>query len=318
MNVTGVFRPADGQPPAAVETVTLSIYADEVGGTPLWQETQTVTLDERGRYTVLLGVTRAEGIPPAAFASGAQWLGTRFERAGEVEGPRVRLTSVPYALRAADADTLGGRPASDYRAGDRERERTRRRGHRRIRRSRRPTGELPGTPGASPSTLTPATSGRPPSPRPAAQVGIGTTTPFDLLHVRYTNTGGTPPASPCRTWATRPPRYSGMLFYDQNGALGQFQGLQQRHPRIPHQQRRHGPHRLDQFHGRQRLQVLRGRQRQHRHRHHRAVGDARSQQCDPWRPRQHVDDQLHERGQSLLHGTASPRHGWRAHRRAVR
>ena len=46
--------------------------------------------------------------------SAAHWLGTVFERAGEVEGPRTRLTSVPYAIRAADADTLGGRPASAY------------------------------------------------------------------------------------------------------------------------------------------------------------------------------------------------------------
>ena len=58
---------------------------------------------------------RPDGIPAAVFGSGdAQWLGTVFERAGEVEGPRVRITSVPYALRASDADTLGGRPASDY------------------------------------------------------------------------------------------------------------------------------------------------------------------------------------------------------------
>ena len=32
INISGVFRPADGQPAAAVETVTLSIYADPEGG----------------------------------------------------------------------------------------------------------------------------------------------------------------------------------------------------------------------------------------------------------------------------------------------
>src|SRR3954467_4325329 len=115
INITGVFRPADGQAPATVESVTLSIYADPEGGTPLWQETQSVTLDERGRYSLLLGAAQPGGIPSELFGSTeAHWLGTRFERAGEVEGPRVRLTSVPYALRAANADTLGGRPASDY------------------------------------------------------------------------------------------------------------------------------------------------------------------------------------------------------------
>src|SRR5262245_21848479 len=114
ITITGAYRPADGQPLNAVETVTLSIYADQEGGAPLWQETQSVTLDNNGRYTLQLGATHADGIPAAVFASGAQWLGTVFERPGEVEGPRARLTSVPYALRAADADTLGGRPASDY------------------------------------------------------------------------------------------------------------------------------------------------------------------------------------------------------------
>src|SRR5262245_52366796 len=115
ISISGVFRPADGQPAGAVETVTLSIYADPEGGVPLWQETQTVALDGQGRYALLLGASQADGIPAAVFASGdAHWWGLRFERAGEVEGPRTRITSVPYALRAAEADTLGGRPASDY------------------------------------------------------------------------------------------------------------------------------------------------------------------------------------------------------------
>src|SRR5690242_1991795 len=113
ITITGVYRPADGQAPGAVETVTLSVYADEQGGAPLFQETQQVTLDDRGRYSVVLGAAHADGIPASVFASG-QWLGTVFERTGEVEGARVRLTSVPFAMRAAEAETLGGHPASDY------------------------------------------------------------------------------------------------------------------------------------------------------------------------------------------------------------
>jgi hypothetical protein len=115
INISGVFRPADGQPAGAVETVTVSIYADQEGGAPLWQETQTVAVDGQGRYSLLLGASQPDGIPAAVFAAGdARWRGTLFERAGEVEGPRVRITSVPYALRSSDADTLGGRPASAY------------------------------------------------------------------------------------------------------------------------------------------------------------------------------------------------------------
>ena len=108
INLTGVFQPVDGQPPRAVETVTLAIYAEPTGGAPLWQETQSVAVDAKGRYALLLGATSAEGLPAAVLAAGAQWLGTKFDRPGEVEGPRLQLTSVPYTLRAADADTLGG------------------------------------------------------------------------------------------------------------------------------------------------------------------------------------------------------------------
>ena len=119
INITGVFRPADGRPPAAVETVTLAIYGDETGGAPLWQETQYVVVDADGRYAVLLGATQPDGLPLDLFASGdARWLGRRFERAGEHEQARVLLASVPYALKAADADTLGGRPSSAYLLAD--------------------------------------------------------------------------------------------------------------------------------------------------------------------------------------------------------
>src|SRR5262245_43843661 len=63
MSVTGVFQPANGQPPAAGTVVTLSIYADREGGAPLWQELQTVTVDNGGRFSLLLGSTLPDGLP---------------------------------------------------------------------------------------------------------------------------------------------------------------------------------------------------------------------------------------------------------------
>jgi hypothetical protein len=111
VRVTSAFVPANGLPVAPVETVTLAIYAEETGSTPLWQETQHVAVDAAGRYTVLLGATLPDGLPMDLFASGeARWLGRRFERSGEGEPARGLLASVPYALKASDADTLGGRP----------------------------------------------------------------------------------------------------------------------------------------------------------------------------------------------------------------
>ena len=115
VRITNTFHAADGQAPAPVESVTLSIYRDERGGSPLWQETQNVSLDSEGRYSVLMGSTLNEGLPVELFSSSEpRWLGVKFNRMGEMEQPRTRLASVPYALKASDAETLGGKPASAY------------------------------------------------------------------------------------------------------------------------------------------------------------------------------------------------------------
>ena len=284
INVSGVFRPADGQPASAVETVTLSIYADAEGGAPLWQETQTIAIEAQGRYSLLLGATQADGIPAAVFGTGdAKWLGTVFERAGEVEGPRVRITSVPYALRASDADTLGGRPASAYllapgaggttdaaaaaveaggatrrcrvaRHAELSRQVRQRRRCRQFRRVRGPvTGGL--MDGA---------------------VGMGTTTPFDRLHVRYNNNTGDFTGLAVQNMNGGASAYSGMLFYDHTGALTQFQGYNN----STHEYRINNIARVSPggaFNGSINFMIggasrfYRRRQRQHRHRHHLAV-----------------------------------------------
>ena len=112
---SGSFRPANGLPVQSVEGVTLAVYRDQTGGTALWQEIQNVAVDADGSYSLLMGATQNEGMPLDLFSSGEpRWLGARFNRSGEVEQPRVLLVSVPYALKASDAETLGGRPASAY------------------------------------------------------------------------------------------------------------------------------------------------------------------------------------------------------------
>ena len=230
IKIGGVFHPADGQPTGEVETVTLSIFAEAEGGVPLWQETQTIRLDGQGRYTVLLGATQEGGIPDAVFGSGgAQWLGTLFERPGEVEGPRVRIASVPYAFKAQDAETLGGRPASDFVltpvAKGHER-RTAGAAQSDTSSPLTPNVVLPGTTNflakyvngtdVGSSSVFAAGSGA---------VGIGTTTPGDWLHVRFTNTGGTATGLAVQNLGNTAGSYSGMLFYDQLGQLAQFQGF---------------------------------------------------------------------------------------------
>jgi hypothetical protein len=99
----------------AVLGVQFAIYKDQTGGAPLWSEVQNVPVDNLGRYNVLLGAYSEGGLPMDLFASGeSRWLGIQPQVPGADEQPRILLVSVPYALKAADAETLGGKPASAY------------------------------------------------------------------------------------------------------------------------------------------------------------------------------------------------------------
>ena len=112
---SGVVKDASGKAQTGTVGLTISLYAEAEGGVPLWSEAQNVTLDTRGRYNVLLGATLPEGLPLDLFASGqARWLGVTPQLPDAAEQTRVLLVVTPYALKAADADTLGGMPASAF------------------------------------------------------------------------------------------------------------------------------------------------------------------------------------------------------------
>jgi len=110
---SGTLLDAQDRPMAGPVGVTFALHAQQTGGAALWLETQNVTPDAHGFYTVLLGANSANGVPAELFASGeARWLEVQVER--QAEQPRILLVSVPYALKAKDAETLGGRPASAF------------------------------------------------------------------------------------------------------------------------------------------------------------------------------------------------------------
>jgi hypothetical protein len=110
---SGTLTDVNGKPLTGTAGVTFALYANQQGGAPLWIETQSVALDRVGHYSVQLGSTTSRGLPTDLFTSGeARWLGVQPE--GQAELPRVLLLSVPYALKAADAETLGGFPPSAF------------------------------------------------------------------------------------------------------------------------------------------------------------------------------------------------------------
>jgi hypothetical protein len=223
---TGTFRTADGLPIAPVEIITVAVYRDQNGGVPLWQETQNVVVRQDGRYDVLLGSSTGEGLPLDLFATGEpRWLGVRFNRNAETEQPRVPLTSVPYALKAADAETLGGRPASAYALA---------------------SGGTTATPASNQATAAPATASTSATSgtvgylgkfitatdldssalyQNGSLIGFGTTTPSDVFHVAFNNTTGQFTGYAVQNLGNTATSYSGMLFFDQNNQLGQFQGF---------------------------------------------------------------------------------------------
>jgi len=110
---SGVLSDVNNKPLTGTVGVTFSLYKDSQGGAPLWVETQNVTADKTGRFSVMLGSTTSRGMPADVFASGeARWLGVQAH--GQAEQPRTVLMSVPYALKALDAETVGGKPASSF------------------------------------------------------------------------------------------------------------------------------------------------------------------------------------------------------------
>ena len=110
---SGTLLDSQERPVAGLVGVTFALYTHQTGGAALWLETQNVKPDESGNYTVLLGAASANGVPVELFTSAeARWLGIQVGQQPEKE--RILLVSVPYALKAGDAQTLGGKPLSAF------------------------------------------------------------------------------------------------------------------------------------------------------------------------------------------------------------
>src|SRR5664279_961239 len=89
-----LFQPGSAAASSKITGVTFAIYRQQEGGAPVWLETQNVTLDASGRYSVLLGSTSATGLPSDLFSpQEPRWLAVRVE--GQSEQSRVLLVSVP-------------------------------------------------------------------------------------------------------------------------------------------------------------------------------------------------------------------------------
>ena len=73
---SGVLKDARGAALSSTTVgVTFAIYKQQDGDAPIWMETQNVSTDAAGNYSVLLGSTTATGLPGDLFAQQEQrWL----------------------------------------------------------------------------------------------------------------------------------------------------------------------------------------------------------------------------------------------------
>jgi hypothetical protein len=110
----GTLKDMPGAPlSSSTVGVTFAIYRQQEGGAAIWMETQNVSTDSAGNYSVLLGATTSSGLPGDLFSQQEQrWLGVQVQ--GEAEQPRVMMVSVPYAFKAHEAETLGGKSVTDF------------------------------------------------------------------------------------------------------------------------------------------------------------------------------------------------------------
>ncbi|MHC4599889.1 MAG: hypothetical protein ACYS47_12875 [Planctomycetota bacterium] len=104
VNFQGRLSDSGGNPIASAVSVTFSVYAVPSGGVALWTETQSVTPDGNGVYSVRLGAVNP--IYPALGFDTAYWLGIQVGSDPEMV-PRYAMGTAPYAFRAVHLEVPG-------------------------------------------------------------------------------------------------------------------------------------------------------------------------------------------------------------------
>jgi hypothetical protein len=104
MNYQGILKDGSGNLLTGSYAMVFTIYDSASGGTSLWTETQTVSV-EAGLYNIQLGSSTA--LSSSVFNGSTRYLGVKVGSDSEMT-PRVVLVSVPYAFRASIADQVSG------------------------------------------------------------------------------------------------------------------------------------------------------------------------------------------------------------------
>ncbi len=103
VNYQGILTDADGIPLNGTHDLAFRIYADSSqSAVTLWSERHTGVIIEDGLFNVILG--SVVFLSDTLFANSERWMGITVDSDLEMY-PRMRITSVPWALRALVADS---------------------------------------------------------------------------------------------------------------------------------------------------------------------------------------------------------------------
>ena len=112
VNYQGILNDSGGLPVDGPHSLTFKIYADSAQGAPvLWAEVHSGVSVDDGLFNVILGGTTA--IPDSLFGATPRWMGITVDTDGEMT-PRMQLTSVPWAFRAALAESSAALPSHTH------------------------------------------------------------------------------------------------------------------------------------------------------------------------------------------------------------
>ena len=105
MNFQGYLKSTAGVPYTGAKKLTFRIYNVASGGSALWTEIQPTVNIAKGQFGVMLGAG-TPAVPLTLAFDAPYWLGVTVDPEVVEMTPRQSLTTVPYAFRAAMAETV--------------------------------------------------------------------------------------------------------------------------------------------------------------------------------------------------------------------
>ncbi len=108
LNYQGTLTDGSGTPLTGSQTITFRLHPEAASAVEnsFWSETQTVILDDNGNFSVTLGADESGNLINKDDFDGETYIGIKIGADLELM-PRQQLTSVAYAMKAADTNPIG-------------------------------------------------------------------------------------------------------------------------------------------------------------------------------------------------------------------